>query len=167
MRLLVPGLTMTATMLAGPAAFAEPFCQAMARAAAAAPSGFAAIRGPVNAAAHTSSFDVYAARTALPGAKDCSITVPEESGLGPPSYACEFSSAARPRTTIARLAAELARCVGADRSKPPPFVTGPEGPSLGFTAKSVRYDLSATRTGGKIGPWVVTVTMGPSSPDQR
>ncbi len=161
MRAFVPGLTMFAMTLAAPEAFADPLCNAVTKLAAAAPSGFAAIRGPVNAAAHTSSFDVYAARAALPGAKDCGITVPEELGLGPPSYACEFSSAARPRTTMARLATKLARCIGADIPLPPSFVTGPQGPGFGFTAKSVRYDLSAARTGGKTGPWVVTLNIAP------
>jgi len=167
MRVPVPGLAIMASVLAGSLAHADPFCGAVTKAAAGAASGFTAIRGPLDAAAHTSSFDVYAARVVLPGAKDCTVIVPGETGLGPPSYACEFSGSAGPRTTLARLAAKLARCVGADIPTPPPLATGPQGPGFGFTAKTVRYDLSAARTDGKTGPWVVTLSVGPPSPDQR
>ena len=165
MRALVPGLMVVATVLAAPAAYADPLCDAVTKVAAAAPSGFTAIRGAYNAAAHTSSFDVYATRVVLPGAQVCSISVPEESGLGPPEYACEFLGSAGPKTTIKRLAAKLARCVGADLTLTPPILNGPEGPVFGFSAGNVRYDLSAARSDGKRRPWVITLNVDPVSPN--
>lgn len=165
MRALVPGLI--AALIFPLAAHAAPLCDAIKKAVAAAPSGFTAIRGPIIAAAHTSSFDVYATGLVLPGAKDCSITVPEESGLGPPSYACEFSGSAGPKATITRLAAKLARCVGADIAQSPPILSGAEGPMFGFSARDVRYDLSAARSDDKRRPWVITLSIGPLSPNPR
>lgn len=163
MRSLVSGLI--AVMVLPSAVRADPLCDAVTKIAAAAPAGFSAIRGPVIAAAHTSSFDVYAARVVLPGARDCSIAVPQDSGLGPPGYACEFSSSAMPKTTISRLAGKLARCVGADLALSLPVVNAAEGPVFGFSASNVRYDLSAARSDGKRRPWIITLDIGPLLPN--
>ena len=78
-------LATLAILAAAPAARASPYCDAVVKAAGGAGFGFATVRGALVPEAHTSSFDVYTARVALPGATDCNVTVPHSPGLGPVS----------------------------------------------------------------------------------
>ena len=97
MRVLVPGLAIVAMTTGGSLAHAGSFCNAVTRISANASAGFTALRGPADAAAHTSSFDVYKARVSLPGARPAvSRRSRRKRGSVRRATACEFPSSAKP-----------------------------------------------------------------------
>ena len=167
MRTLTAASVIFALLAVASGAQASSFCDALDKAAASAAFGFATVRGPVDAAAHTSSFEVYRTKVALTGATACSVSVPHSPGLGPVTYACDFAGGIDVARAMDRLVRRTARCAHVSVGNPPRLKTGPEGPTFGFENDKARFDFSAAKADGKAGLWTVTVSIAKGSHPPR
>jgi hypothetical protein len=126
--------------LAAPAALADPFCAALARVGAAAPSAFAAIRGRSDEAGG----QLYSGALPLPG----SLTKPRKARCSVYGnaegdrffYTCYFNGTGNMTADVGTLSTRVAACLG----QPAPALASGTDPRTEQTVGNVTYSVDVT-----------------------